>query len=60
MAYVVWRDIDIVRLQKRLIDGVAEKEENEQQVALADETVRKFKAADVQGVPIEKPKIWGE
>ena len=60
MAYVVWRDIDIVRLQKQLIDGMAEKEENEQQVALADEKVRKFKAANVQSDPIEKPKVWGE
>lgn len=60
MAYVVWRDIDIVRLQKRLIDGVADKEEGERQAALADEKVMEFKSANVRRVPVEKPKAWGE
>lgn len=60
MAYVVWRDIDIVRLQKRLIDSVADKEEGERQVALADEKVMEFKSANVRRVPVEKPKAWGE
>lgn len=60
MAYVIWRDIDIVRLQKQLIDGVAAKEEDERQAALADEKVTEFKAANVRRVPLEKPKAWGE
>lgn len=60
MAYVVWRDIDIVRLQKRLIDGAATNESFERERALADEKVMEFKAANVRRVPIEKPKAWGE
>ena len=60
MAYVVWRDIDIVGLQKRLIDGVADKEEGEQQAALADEKVTQLKSANVRPVPIDKPKAWRE
>ncbi len=60
MAYVVWRDIDIVRLQKRLIDGVADKEEGERQAALADEKVMEFRSANVRPVPVPKPKAWGE
>lgn len=60
MSYVVWRDIDIVRLQKRLIDGVADKEEGDRQAALADEKVMEFKSANVRRIPVEKPKAWGE
>lgn len=60
MAYVVWRDIDIVRLQKRLIDGTAENESLDRERALADGKVMEFKASNVRRVPIEKPKAWGE
>ena len=60
MAYVVWRDIDIVRLQKRLIDGAASNESLDRERALADEKVMEFKAANLRRVPIEKPKAWGE
>lgn len=60
MAYVVWRDIDIVRLQKRLIDGAAEKEALEREVVAADQKVMEFKAANIRRVPIEPPKAWDE
>ncbi len=60
MVYVVWRDIDIVRLQKRLIDGVADKENGEKQAAVADKKVMDFKSANVRRVPVEKPQAWGE
>ncbi len=60
MAYVVWRDIDIVRLQKRLIDGAAEKESLEREVAIADQKVMEFKSANLRRVPVEPPKAWGE
>lgn len=60
MAYVVWRDIDIVRLQKQLIDGMADEEEGQRQAALADEKVMEFKAANIRPVPVEKPKAWGK
>ncbi|MDP2130701.1 MAG: hypothetical protein U0995_13835 [Erythrobacter sp.] len=60
MAYVVWRDIDIVRLQKRLIDGAAAKESLEQEAAIADKKVMEFKSANLRRVPVEPPKAWGE
>lgn len=60
MAYVVWRDIDIVRLQKRLIDGAASREADEQERALADSKVASIRAANVRPVEIKPPKAWGE
>lgn len=60
MAYVVWRDIDIVRLQKRLIDGAASKESDERELALADEKVARIRGANVRPVEVKPPKAWGE
>lgn len=60
MAYVVWRDIDIVRLQKRLIDGAASKESEERELALADEKVARIRGANVRPVEVKPPKAWGE
>lgn len=60
MAYVVWRDIDIVRLQKRLIDGAASKESAELELALADEKVARIRGANVRPVEVKPPKAWGE
>lgn len=60
MTYVVWRDIDIVRLQKRLIDGSAGSESLDRERALAEIKVMEFKSANVRRVPIEKPKALGE
>lgn len=60
MAYVVWRDIDIVRLQKRLIDGTASREASDQQGKLADDKVASIRGANVRPVEIQPPKAWGE
>lgn len=60
MAYVVWRDIDIVRLQKRLIDGVASRESDERERALADEKVASIRGANVRPVEVKPPKAWDE
>lgn len=60
MAYVVWRDIDIVRLQKRLIDGSACREASDNQVKLADDTVTSIRAANIRPVAVKPPKAWGE
>lgn len=60
MAYVVWRDIDIVRLQKQLIDGAASKESEDRERNLADEKVAEIKSAKIRRVPIDQPKAWGE
>ena len=60
MAYVVWRDIDIVRLQKRLIDGAASRDSDERERALADEKVASIRSANVRPVEVNPPKAWGE
>ena len=60
MAYVVWRDIDVVRLQKHLIDGLVDKEENEKQAALAEKKVTEIKSTNVRRGPVVKTKAWGE
>ncbi len=60
MAYVVWRDIDIVRLQKRLIDGTASRESDERERTRADEKVAHIRAANIRPVEVKPPKAWGE
>jgi len=60
MAYVVWRDIDIVHLQKRLIDGTAAQEIAAKEQALADEKVTVIRSANVRPVEVKAPKAWGE
>lgn len=60
MAYVVWRDIDIVRLQKQLIDRMASRELREQEVAVANGTIAKIKSAGIRAVEVKPPRAWGE
>jgi hypothetical protein len=60
MGYVVWRDIDIVRLQKRLIDGAASREVSEQQAKIAEGNIASIRAANVRPVAVQPPKAWGE
>ena len=60
MAYVVWRDIDIVRLQKRLIDGAASREANERERGVSDEKVARIRSANVRPIEVKPPKAWGE
>jgi hypothetical protein len=60
MAYVVWRDVDIVRLQKRLIDQAADREIDERERALAEEKVANIRSANVRPVTVKPPKAWGE
>lgn len=60
MAYVVWRDIDIVRLQKHLIDGLASRESDGRERALADDKVASIRSANLRPVEVMPPKAWGE
>jgi hypothetical protein len=60
MAYVVWRDIDIVHLQKRLIDSSAVQEIDAKERAMADEKVTLIRAANTRPVAVKPPKAWGE
>lgn len=45
MGYVIWRDYDIVRLQKKLIDGAGERENQEAQQKLAEAKIAEIRAA---------------
>lgn len=60
MSYVVWRDIDIVRLQKHLIDETASREANDRERLVADEKVASIRSANVRSVEVKPPKAWGE
>lgn len=60
MGYVVWRDIDIVRLQKNLIDGTASHEIDERENVLADEKIASIRGANVRRVQVKPPKAWDE
>lgn len=60
MSYVVWRDIDVVRLQKHLIDGLGDKESLEREDALAGTKVADIRSAGVRRVEVPPPKAWGD
>lgn len=60
MVYVVWRDIDVVRLQKRLIDDAASQELAEQQSKLANDKIESIRAAGIRKVEVPAPKAWGK
>ncbi|WP_128292510.1 hypothetical protein [Afifella aestuarii] len=59
MAYVVWRDIDIVRLQKRLVDEAASHESEERERTLAAERLANIRSSNIRPVEIKPPKAWG-
>ncbi len=48
MAYIVWRDCDIIKLQKVLIDGSAQIENQELEYKSADKKIADMKAAGLQ------------
>ena len=60
MAYVIWRDIDVVTLQKRLIDGSAVQEAIRKQEQQADDKIANIRLAGVRKVEVAPPKAWGE
>jgi hypothetical protein len=45
MAYVVWRDLDIVHLQKAVLDKIADREAHDDEVRVAQAKVDAMKAA---------------
>jgi hypothetical protein len=58
MAYIVWRDHDIVRLQKKLIDDSADREaiEKAQQQALSN--VAAIRASGLRPAPRPETSAW--
>lgn len=59
MGYVVWRDYDIVRVQKEVIDASADKDEREREEKAADEKVAGIRAANIRNISPPSPKDWG-
>ena len=55
MAYVVWRDCDIMELQKYLIDNVAEHDEREKETKSADAKISTMKSAGLIKQPNSEP-----
>ena len=60
MAYVVWRDIDVVRLQKQLLDGMASREALEAESTRANQKVTAIRSAGLRKIEVPPPKAWGE
>lgn len=60
IAYVVWRDIDVVKLQKCLIDGTAARELSDTETKSAEDKVLAIRAAGLRHVDIASPKAWDE
>ena len=60
MAFVVWRDYDVVRLQKRLIDAAGDREETEKQAKRAADNVVGMQSAALRKVEVRPPRAWPE
>jgi len=58
MGYVVWRDFDVVRLQKTLIDQAGEREEQERQAKVATQAIETMRTANLRPAPTPPPSAW--
>ena len=50
MSYVIWRDFDIVRLQKKLLDAAGERDQAEAQSKIANEKMGEIRASSIRRV----------
>jgi hypothetical protein len=60
MAYVVWRDCDIVKLQKYLIDASAARDASELETRASAEKIANIRSAGLRRIAPGEPKAWGE
>lgn len=60
MGYLVWRDLDIIRLQKHVIDLAAAQAHQVEQDMLAIEKRASMERANLRSVPPPAPKNWGD
>ena len=60
MAYIIWRDYDIVRLQKKLIDDSADKEALEKATQDALSKVSLIQASGLRAGPKPEVSDWNE
>lgn len=58
MAYVIWRDVDIVQLQQRVVDEAANREKVVAQIDRMEKTVSGIRGANLRQVATPKPKDW--
>lgn len=60
MGYVIWRDYDIVRLQKKLIDASGMREHLDAQTAAASKRVSDIRSAGLRKTSSADPQSWPE
>jgi hypothetical protein len=60
VAYVVWRDLDVVRLQKGLIDKAADNELLAASTEEATKKVENMRAANLRPVPKPQVRDWSK
>ena len=58
MGYVVWRDYDIVRTQRAVLDAAADADQAEHEVELADKKIAAIKGAGLRAVARTDPQSW--
>lgn len=58
MGYVIWRDYDIVRLQKYVIDAAAKQEQDASAGKLADVKLNAIREAGLKRIAQSPPKPW--
>lgn len=58
MAYIAWRDFDVVRMQKRAVDQAARAEDRTKQVAMASKKTAAMQAAGLRTQAGSKPQAW--
>lgn len=60
ISLVVWRDVEIVKLQKQLIDASASKDSTEREIQSAVDKIVTIKATGLRKVAVSEPRAWVE
>ena len=60
MAYVVWRDLDIVNLQKHLIDTSAARDAEAIETKASTDKIAAIRSAGLRKIGVAEPKSWGD
>lgn len=58
MAYVVWRDFDIVRMQRQALDAAADADQVQLEKTIADGKIAAIKGSGLRAVPRSEPQAW--
>ena len=60
MSYVIWRDYDIVKLQKYLIDTLAARDVSDAEAKASGDKITDIRSAGLRKIMVGEPKAWGE